>query len=99
MTHGQFDRISVVCCGCDGSLSLPLDERLVLSSDGEHALRVWREGSAHNMLAMTRVAVWRMSVVNGRVVVNIDETPVIARYEERPVGARLNLVNMRTIFT
>lgn len=80
-------------------LSLPLDERFVLPSNGEHALGVGRKGCANHMLAMTRVANCGMRVVDGWVVVHVDETPIVAGYKQGLVGTSLNLVNMRAIFT
>lgn len=52
--------------------ALPLDESLVLATDGEHALRIRCKGSTHDVLAMTRVALRGMAVVDGRVAEDID---------------------------
>jgi len=50
------------------------------------------------MLTMTRVAVCLMTVVDGWVVVHVDEAPIVARYKQRLVGASHDLVNVRAIF-
>jgi len=61
------------------SLSLPLDKSLVLTTNGEETLRVGSESSADDMLAMTAVAGRFCRVVNARVVIDIDQTPIVAR--------------------
>ena len=79
------------------SLSLPLDEGLVLSTDREHALAVGGEGGTDDVLAVAGVAVGCVGVVNARVVVDVDEAPVVARDDELLVGAHLHLVNVSAI--
>ena len=81
------------------SFSLPLDERFVLASNGKHALGIGSEGSADNVLTVSRVARLCVRVIDRRVAIDVNQTPIVARDEELLVRARLNLVNVRAILT
>ena len=76
-----------------------MDESLVLTTDREHAGRVWGESCAHNVLTMSRVALRGMRVVNSWVTERVYETPIVARDNELAIWADLHLVDVCAIFS
>ena len=79
------------------SLLPPLHEGFVLASDGEETVSVGREGGADDVLAMSGVAVWLVSVFEDGVVIDVHKSPIVARNNKGAVWAQSNLVNMGTI--
>ena len=79
--------------------ALPLDKSLVLATNRKHALRVGGEGSTHDVLAMPRVALLGVGVVDRGVAVDVDEAPVIARNNELAIWGNLHLVDVSAILT
>ena len=77
--------------------TLPLDKSLVLTTNRKHALRVGAEGSAHDVLTMSRVALLGVGVVDRRVAVDVDEAPVITRDNELIIRGDLHLVDVSAI--
>lgn len=80
------------------SLLFPLDECLVLSSDGKELFSVLSEHSTRNMFTMSNIR-WRlMRIVDNRVIENVEQSPVITWSEQASLLANVNSVNMRAVF-
>ena len=59
-------------------LFLPLDESLVLATNGEEAIAFGSESSTYDVLTMTSVAGRCMAVIDDGVVPHVDQAPIIA---------------------